>query len=335
MAYSDKAGKTILNAYAKVKAPIYATVVPGDLLTYDSGNYGFKLADQSDNLAASMVACESGVSGDTIDIAAAVEFETPATIGTGGAVSDNNLAAAADVGKPLYIGESGKVSDSVGGTCTQIVGRIMSRTRALLMPMASLSGTALTLSGNLAVGGTLAVTGASTLTGAVALNGGATVATGKDFTMVKGTLTNTEGDLVLTKGDATLTEGNLTLTAGNLAMTKGNITLTEGHLVDYVTSISDDTAATIAGTYIVDTTTKDVTLTLPAAAAGLTVTAIATSATKQLTVAAASGDKILEAYVAKDKMKANAAAGAMITLRCLTTTNWIALDAGVGTWVYS
>jgi hypothetical protein len=231
------------------------------------------------------------------------------------------MAAAADVGKPFYLGESGKLQITEGATNGQEVGYVISRTEGFISPSVSLSGTALTLSGNLSVGGTLAVTGASTLTGALAINGGATVATGKDLTMVNGTFTMTEGSAVLTKGDLTLTAGNLTLTKGSF--------------IDYVVSVSDDTAATLGGTYIVDTSAKDVTLTLPAAAAGLTVTAIATSATKQLTIAAASGDKILEAYTAKDQVKANAAAGARLTLRCLGAVNWIALDAGVGTWTYS
>jgi len=334
MAYTDKAGKIILNKWGNVRAPIYATVVKGDLLTYDSANYGWKLADQSGNLAGMMVACQDGVSGDTIEIAKAVVWKTPDTE-TSGVFTDNAMCAAADVGKPFYVGESGKVQITEGATCAQEVGYIIDLTTAFISPSVSLSGTALSLSGNLTVGGTLAVTGASTLTGALAINGGATVATGKNFTMVKGTLTNTEGNLVLTKGDLTMTEGSATLTKGDLTLTAGNLTLTKGSFLDYVVAVSDDTAATLGGTYIVDTSAKDVTLTLPAAVAGLTVTGIATSATKQLTIKAATGDKILEAYVAKDQVKANAAAGAMLTLRCLTATNWIALDAGVGTWTYS
>jgi len=334
MAYTDKAGKIILNKWGNVPAAIFATVVKGDLLTYDSANYGWKLADQSDNLAGMMVACEDGVSGQTIEIAKAVVFKTPDTE-TSGVYSDNNMAAAADVGKPFYVGESGKLQITEGATCAQEVGYIISRTVGFISPSVSLSGTALTLSGNLSVGGTAAVTGATTLTGALAANGGITVASGKNLTLTKGTLTNTEGNLVLTKGDLTMTAGSATLTLGDLTLTAGNLTLTKGSFIDYVVAISDDTAATLGGTYIVDTSAKDVTLTLPAAVAGLTVTAIATSATKQLTIAAASGDKILEAYVAKDQVKANAAAGAMLTLRCLGAVNWVAVDAGVGTWTYS
>jgi len=319
MAYTDKAGKIILNKWGNVKAPIFATVVKGDLLTYDNSNYGWKLADQSGNLAAMMIACQDGVSGDTIEIAKAVVWKTPDTE-TSGVFSDNAMCAAADVGKPFYVGESGKVQITEGTTCAQEVGYIITLTTAFVSPSVSLSGTALTLSGNLSVGGTLAVTGASTLTGALAANGGITVATGKDLTLVKGTLTNTEGNIVATKGNVTLTAGNLTLT--------------KGFIIETPQAVSDD-AIVAGGTYIVDTSVKDVTITLPTAVAGLRVTAACSSATKQLTVAAGSGDKLINASgTAKDNAKGDAAAYNNISLLAVDTTNWITVGYQ-GTWTYA
>jgi hypothetical protein len=176
MSYTDNAGKIILKKYEAVNVPIYATVVTGDLLAYDSGNYGFKLADQSDGIPALLVACQPGVSGDTIEAATAVIITVQPT-NTAGVFSETYLALAADIGAPLYLGESGKAQSSAGATCAQGVGMMTSRTTALLVPMSYLTGVNISASGTLAVtgnatlGGTLAVTGVSTLTGATTVTG--------------------------------------------------------------------------------------------------------------------------------------------------------------------
>lgn len=192
MAYTDKAGKKIIAKWGSTQMAIYATVVKGDLLAFDSGNYGLKLADQSGGDAAVMVACQDGVSGETIEVAAAAIFETPATE-TLGVFSDNTMCAAADIGKPFYLGESGKLQITQGATTGQVVGMIISRTQGLIIPQTYLSGTTMSLSGNATVGGNLAVTGTSTLTGAVTATAGITVGTGYNLTMTKGNIIFTKG----------------------------------------------------------------------------------------------------------------------------------------------
>jgi hypothetical protein len=110
--------------------------------------------------------------------------------------------------------------------------------------------------------------------------------------------------------------------------------MTKGYIIETPQSVSDDTTVA-SGVYVVDTSAKDVTLTLPAAAAGLMVKACCTSATKQLTVTAGSGDKLINASgAAKDSTKGDAAAYNNITLLAVDTTNWITLGYQ-GTWTYS
>ena len=167
------------------------------------------------------------------------------------------------------------------------------------------------------------ITPATTITGLITANGGITVASGKDVTLTKGTLTNTEGNLVMTKGDITMTAGNITMTAGGVRET--------------ITAVADTPATAVTdGVYVVDTSAKDIVLTLPSAVAGMHIIVVATSATKQVEIDAASGDKLLNtSYVATDKVKANAAAGANIHLVAISTTNWLTIGTSLGTWTYS
>jgi hypothetical protein len=267
MAYTDKSGKKILAVFGRCKVPIFATVVKGDLLTYDDSNYGFKLADQSGGLAAQLVACSDGVSGDTIDAGVAVVFETPATE-SAGVFSDNNMCAAADVGKPFYLSEDGKLQITQGATTGQCVGIVLSRTQGLILPQSYVTGTTMSLSGNATVGGNLAVTGTlavtstSTLTGALAINGGATVATGKDLTMVK-----------------------------------GNIIFTKGGVQRYVRAVTATDTVLVNDDILSVTPAADTTLTLPdlaTAGIGKTFTIIHKATANTVKIVAAGADKIIK-----------------------------------------
>jgi len=209
MAYTDVAGKTILDAFGKFQAVLYAACVTGDLLSRDVSNEGFILADDSTSVVASAVALENGAAGDTIWMALAAVIEVRPTESSG-AWSDGVLALAADVMDTLYLGESGKVEDSAG-TCPQVVGFIISTTRAVLAPNTYITGTDQTLSGNLVVGGTAAVTGVSTLTGLLNADGGIAVDTDK-FTVSAAGAVTAASTLEVT-GASTLT-GAVTATAG-------------------------------------------------------------------------------------------------------------------------
>ena len=309
MAYTDKAGKIIIAKWGNTQMAIFSTVVKGDLLAYDSGNYGLKLADQSDGYAGQWVACQDGVSGDTIEVAKAVIFKTPATETTG-VFTDNYMCAAADVGKPFYLGESGKLQITQGATTGQVVGMIVSRTSGYISAENFLIGTTMSLSGNATVGGNLAVTGTSALTGA---------------TVITGTLEVT--------GAQTLT-GATAINGGAVVASGKNLTMTKGYIIETPITAADD-ATMASGVYVIDTSAKDVNMTLPAAAAGLKVKVICTSATKQLTVTANTGDKLINASgAAKDSAKGNAAAYNNITLYAIDATSWVTLGFQ-GTWTYS
>ncbi|XUX01211.1 MAG: hypothetical protein TUN42_04275 [Dehalogenimonas sp.] len=213
--------------------------------------------------------------------------------------STDVCAAATDVGSAVYLGEEGDISLSAGVTFAQEVGIVNGTTSILLIPAVSLSGTDLSLSGNETVGGTLGVTGNTTLGGTLAVTGAST------------------------------------LTGGATIGTGKDLTFAKGGVVNAVVTSSDDSTATAGCTHLVDTSVKDVNLTLPAAAAGLNVRATCSSATKQLTVTAGSGDKLINASGAqKDSAKANAAAYAHISLVAVDATNWITVGYQ-GTWTYS
>lgn len=312
MAYIDVAGKTILDAYGKFKAVLYATCVVGDLLARDTTNEGFILADDSSGIAADCVALENGVAGESIWMALAAVIEVRPTVSSG-VWSDGVLALAPDVCNLLYLGESGKVEDA-SGTTPQTVGFILSTTRAVLKPNAYLTGTDLTLSGTLAVTGISTFTGVATFTAAPLFNAGFIVPSGQ---AVK-----------LTKGDLTLTEGNVILTAGyvqNVRKTSKAATV--------------ELTAAEAG-YVEATCTADVTLTLPTAAAGLEFIFYHLATVNTLKIVAGTSDKLLNAAgAAKDNVSDDKAIGNLIWLRAVDAVNWVTLArggaGGVGVWTYA
>jgi hypothetical protein len=298
MAYTDVEGKTILEAWGKFKGLLYADCDVGDLLSRDTTNDGWILADQSTSIVAEAVAMQNGVAGAEIWMCLAAVIEAPPTESAGD-WSAGVLALTGDKCSLLYVGESGKAQSSAGGTLAQTVGIILTTSTAILKPNVYLTGTDMTLSGNASVGGTLGVTGAVTLASTLAV---AEVAT-------------------LTKG-ATVGSGY-------------NITFTKGGVLEYVGAVGADTTATSPGTYIAAVSAADAKLTLPSAVAGLEVTVIVDSATKQCTIVPGSGDKLLTVdYTAKDSVINTKGAGAWITYRALTTTNWMRY-ASYGTWTES
>ena len=57
MAYSDKSGKIILEAWGKFKALAYEAMEPGDLVAPDASNDGWVLADEEASVAAQAICC--------------------------------------------------------------------------------------------------------------------------------------------------------------------------------------------------------------------------------------------------------------------------------------
>lgn len=152
---------------------------------------------------------------------------------------------------------------------------------------------------NITASGTLAVTGNSTMGGTLTVTG------------------------------ATALNGGATVASGK------NVTFAKGSVIETTQTAADDATLASGGSILVDTSAKDVSITLPAAVAGLAVTAVCSSATKQLTVVAASGDKLINASgEAKDNTKGNAAAYNNISLLAVDGTNWITTGFQ-GTWTYS
>ncbi|MDD5338425.1 MAG: hypothetical protein PHG35_03315 [Dehalococcoidales bacterium] len=310
--YIDVGGKTILDAFLKFQAVLYAACVAGDALAADVTNEGFILADDSSSIAADCFALEDGAAGDTIWMAKAIVVEVRPTE-SNGVWSDGVLALAADVMDPLYLGESGKLEDSVG-TTPQVCGRILSTTRAYFCADGYLTSTDLSLSGTLAVGGASTFTGIATFTAAPIFSAGFVVPTGKDIT--------------LTKGNVTLTEGNVVLTAGYVQNVRK-------------TAKAETATLTVAECgYVEVTCTADVELTLPAAAAGLEFIFYHLASVNTLKITAGASDKLLNAAgAAKDNVSDDKAIGNLIWLRAVDAVNWVTLArggaGGVGVWTYA
>lgn len=259
MAYIDVAGKTILDAYGKFQAVLYAACVVGDALARDTTNEGFILANATTSIPADAFALEDGAAGDTIWMAQAITIEVRPTE-SDGVWSDGVLALAADVTDLLYLGDAGKVSDS-SGTLVQRVGKILSTTRAFLTPSQYLTTTNLSLSGDLSVTGTLTQTGIATFTAAPVFNASIIIPTGKDFTM-----------------------------------TKGNVIFTKGGVQRYVRAITSTGGILVNDDVLLVTPGADVVLTLPdlaTAGIGKSFLFIHKATANEMKIAAAGSDKIL------------------------------------------
>lgn len=170
MAFTDRNPKTILHSWGRFRAMVYEAVVVGDLLAVkEHATTGcFQLADDSNGYAAVAIACQDGAALDTIWMCLAAELKAPATVGTGGVVTQQYFIGAAEVlGDELFLGESGKVEHTIGGTTKQHVGYALSRDRIIVVPghvLGSVAGsfTTLAASGAVSLSDTLAVTGATT-----------------------------------------------------------------------------------------------------------------------------------------------------------------------------
>lgn len=184
MAFTDFSGKIIDQAWGVFKVvlgTVVVDVIPGDLIAPKTSTDNYVLADEGGSLPATCVAVTGGTTGDTITVAMAVVAVAPPVV-TAGVLTAQNFFAATDIGSMLYCdgatdATTGKVSLSVGGTTSQQVGWVIARDKMLLIPGVSLSGTNLTLSGDLSVGGTAAVTGAATLNSTVSVLGAITMGT--------------------------------------------------------------------------------------------------------------------------------------------------------------
>jgi len=127
--------KTMLHTWGRFRVTLLEAVSPGDLLSWynTDASYTVQWADQSDSQAADCIACEYGEAGDEIWACLKAECKAFASVGTGGAVTQNYFATSTDFfGAPLYLGEDGKPSSTQGTTFTQVVGKLLARDRILL-----------------------------------------------------------------------------------------------------------------------------------------------------------------------------------------------------------
>jgi len=99
MAISSIVGKTNFKAssvWGKCRVPLYSAVTQGALIALDASNNGWKLADASDSVPASLIAMQAGEAGDTIWACAAAVVRAEAT-NTNGVFTDTYIAEAGDV----------------------------------------------------------------------------------------------------------------------------------------------------------------------------------------------------------------------------------------------
>lgn len=221
MALTSIVGTTVFkHTWGKFRFNAAEAISQGALISPDATGDGWYEADQGDSKGAVAIAMEAVASGGTgwaclgAEVAPVVDESTDV------------CAASGDIGSALYLGEEGDVSLSAGGTFAQQVGWVTSTTSFVLVPQVSLSGTALSLSGNCSVGGTLGVTGAATLASTLAVTGNVAVNTNKfavtaasGNTTVAGTLGVT-GDVAVNTNKFTVAaaSGN-TVVAGTLGVT--------------------------------------------------------------------------------------------------------------------
>lgn len=299
MAYTEPTVPWIIKeAWVPFKVLLAGTASVGEPLYFSDSSDGAVRAD-ADDKPCNCFAMEDGVSGDTINACMACLVEAQGSVATGGIYSRTAVAASTDYGLALYISATAGEYSTSAGTIGQQVGWILGAYEVMLVASQYLTGTNISASGN------LSVTGNSTLTGTLAVTSTTTL-TG-----------------------ALAANGGITVASGK------NLTFTKGEVIGYVGTASDDATLTCGGTILVDTSSKDVNITLPTAAAGLCVKAVCTSATKQLTVTANTSDKVINASgAAKDSVKGSAAAYNNITLFAVDATNWVTLGYQ-GTWTYS
>lgn len=159
--YTDRNKKTVISSFGKFKAVVTEAVVVGDLVSFyaTDATSALEFADQSDSQAAQAVALADIAAGAEGEFALQAVLRAPATLGTGGVVTQTHFGAAADFyGVALYLGESGKAASSAGGTFSQLVGYNLSRDVIVLQPNIALTGVAASFT-------TLAASGAVTHTG--------------------------------------------------------------------------------------------------------------------------------------------------------------------------
>jgi hypothetical protein len=325
----------IVESFGRFKATAYEDIAAGDLCYFDTTAEEMYVADAEDSMPAQCVALEDIADGDEGWFALAALVRKPPTASTSARGAVTRADHSGTPGTLLYLdgsADQGEACESAG-TIPQQVGFVTSQDEAFLIPMGYLTGVniaasgTLDVTGNSSLGGTLAVTGAVTLTaslkvgttlevvgattqtGALAINGGATVATGKTLTLVKGNVILTEGDVVLTKGSV-----------------RRHITAA----VDSAYSVLD------TDDIVVCTLTAGRTVTLPTAVAGRAVTIVHSSGDFALVVDPNTSDKIISPAdgVAKDHMTDDKGLDCFLELVALDATNW-RVTAFDGDWTPS
>jgi hypothetical protein len=330
MSFADFTGRIVLEAFGKCKVTLAATATPGDLIAKDG-----TLAD-ADSIAAAWVALVGGVSGDSVDCAMAAVLKKPDTVsGTDGDVTLADHGGTE--GDAIYLSATAGGYYVSSGTVPQPVGFCMTQDKIFVCPAQYLTSTSLTLSGALVVGTT------STLTGNVAIgsnkvvvtatSGSTTWASGASLTVVSGNVTITAGNFLATAGNITSTLGNIVATEGDITATKGNVNVTAGNVIitaGYVkkvqcTALTTDKTLTEAycGNVSVATgTSATITLTLPAASAGLEYTIYQLSGTKDIAIVRAGSDVIMNSAGTGTTLTGTAQIGNCVTLRCITAAKW-------------
>jgi hypothetical protein len=128
MAFTDFTDKTILEAWGLGEITLGADCIKGDLISRDG-----TLADADANKPASVVALESGDSGDTINVARMAYLQKPSTVGTGGAVTAGDHSGSAD--DVIWLSATaGRGSATPVATIGQQVGYCTSSQRFYLNP---------------------------------------------------------------------------------------------------------------------------------------------------------------------------------------------------------
>jgi len=214
MAFTDRNPKTILHSWGRFKAMVYEDVVVGDLLAVkEHATTGcFQLADDSNGYAAVAIACQNGSALDTIWMCLAAEMKAPASVGTGGVVTQSYFIGAAEVlGDELFLGESGKIEHTIGTTTKQHIGYALSRDRIIVVPghvLGSVAGsfTTLAASGATSLSDTLGVTGIATFAALPVFSMGISIPANK--TLVMAVTDHSGDDAIIPLGMHTMSKGS-------------------------------------------------------------------------------------------------------------------------------